>query len=812
MRPLRLLLDGFGSYREPADVDFSDVDFFALVGPTGSGKSTVIDGLCFALYGTVPRWGRENVIAHALAPSANACRVGLVFETGGARYAAVRQLTRDSRGRVHTKEARLDRLDPTVPAEAELSALLEASVEQLAEGDRVTSAVANLLGLGYEHFTQCVLLPQGRFAEFLQAKAGERQDLLVELLAFGVYERVGQLARQRVQLLDRDRALLQGQRDQLVDATDEAEELAKGRVRELVQLSESIAAQLKNRDVAESRAIEARSAADDNRANLGQLERVAVPESTADLAARIAEATATVAAARARRDEAERAEDDARLGRERLGDVGRYQGWRDAYRAAADASQALVERQEALDGVVAVESGARKRLEAAEGALDEAERAEAAARSANEAAAIAARLQVGERCPVCQQTISLLPHHEPPADLKTTAAALGAAKRQHRSCLTESEQARADVEAARRRVRETEQLLDGHLAALAGAPSESVVEATLDAIGAADEALEAAAAAARSARAVLGRAETERGELDAAEQAARAELNRTRDALAALAPPAVSGTDLATDWRTLIGWVQGERDRRAGAQAELDGVAAARRQEVTRIEAVVRALLGEHGIGDTDDVAAAPVRVAERRVEAEGALAVVQAKRERAATLDAQLGDCAEQMAVAGLLGDLLRSNQFERWLCGEALDSLVTEASTTLMELSGGQYELSRDDRNEFVVIDYNDAGTQRPVHTLSGGETFQASLALALALSRQVVSLSGGRRDLDSMFLDEGFGTLDENNLDTVASTLERLAADKDRMVGVVTHVTALAERVPVQFVVTRDATSSHVTKVQL
>jgi len=69
MRPLRLLLDGFGCYRQPAEADFSDVDFFALTGPTGSGKSTLIDGLCFALYGTVPRWGTEIAIAQALAPA-----------------------------------------------------------------------------------------------------------------------------------------------------------------------------------------------------------------------------------------------------------------------------------------------------------------------------------------------------------------------------------------------------------------------------------------------------------------------------------------------------------------------------------------------------------------------------------------------------------------------------------------------------------------------------------------------------------------------------------------------------------------------
>ena len=130
-------------------------------------------------------------------------------------------------------------------------------------------------------------------------------------------------------------------------------------------------------------------------------------------------------------------------------------------------------------------------------------------------------------------------------------------------------------------------------------------------------------------------------------------------------------------------------------------------------------------------------------------------------------------------------------------------------MELSGGQYELDRDERNDLVVIDYEDAGARRPVHTLSGGETFQASLALALALSRQVIGLSAGMRELNSMFLDEGFGTLDSDTLETVASTLERLAADSDRMVGVITHVGELAERVPVRFVVNRTGTTSTIVR---
>ena len=70
MRPMRLDMAGFTVFRDETTVDFTDADFFALVGPTGSGKSTVLDAICFALYGTVPRWGGARGLANALAPSA----------------------------------------------------------------------------------------------------------------------------------------------------------------------------------------------------------------------------------------------------------------------------------------------------------------------------------------------------------------------------------------------------------------------------------------------------------------------------------------------------------------------------------------------------------------------------------------------------------------------------------------------------------------------------------------------------------------------------------------------------------------------
>ena len=142
---------------------------------------------------------------------------------------------------------------------------------------------------------------------------------------------------------------------------------------------------------------------------------------------------------------------------------------------------------------------------------------------------------------------------------------------------------------------------------------------------------------------------------------------------------------------------------------------------------------------------------------------------------------------------------------------TLKIEVDSTVVANPGGQYDLIHD-KGEFSVIDHHDAGLRRAVRTLSGGETFQASLALALALSEQLAGLSTTAASLESIVLDEGFGTLDAATLEVVAATLENLAARGDRMVGVVTHVNALAERVPVRFEIHKDARTAHVERVGL
>jgi exonuclease SbcC len=182
-----------------------------------------------------------------------------------------------------------------------------------------------------------------------------------------------------------------------------------------------------------------------------------------------------------------------------------------------------------------------------------------------------------------------------------------------------------------------------------------------------------------------------------------------------------------------------------------------------------------------------------------------------AARLGGEADAVRRRARVAHELGRHLAASGFPRWLVLEALDLLVADASDLLLRLSNGQYSLvAVDDGSGFGVVDHANANEIRPVRSLSGGETFQASLAFALALSDHMAALAatGGAR-LDAIFLDEGFGTLDADSLETVAATIESLAG-AGRMVGIVTHVRELAERVPVRYVVNKGPRSASVTRV--
>lgn len=139
--------------------------------------------------------------------------------------------------------------------------------------------------------------------------------------------------------------------------------------------------------------------------------------------------------------------------------------------------------------------------------------------------------------------------------------------------------------------------------------------------------------------------------------------------------------------------------------------------------------------------------------------------------------------------------------------DRIIQRANTRLMVMTGGQYELKRrreaeNNRSqsglELDVIDHYN-GSERSVKTLSGGESFKASLSLALGLSDEIQSCAGGIR-LDTMFVDEGFGSLDEESLQQAIKALMGLT-EGNRLVGIISHVAELKEKIDSQIIVTKE-----------
>lgn len=158
-----------------------------------------------------------------------------------------------------------------------------------------------------------------------------------------------------------------------------------------------------------------------------------------------------------------------------------------------------------------------------------------------------------------------------------------------------------------------------------------------------------------------------------------------------------------------------------------------------------------------------------------------------------------------------------ETYILAAYFDRIIAKANTRLMNMSNGQYELKRREEGEKksksgldldIVDHYN--GTERDVRTLSGGESFKASLSLALGLSDEIQSSAGGVK-LDTMFVDEGFGSLDEESLRKAIDTLMSLA-DGNRLIGIISHVSELKERIDKQIVIKKQTNGGSTAEISL
>ena len=766
---------------------------FALTGPTGAGKSSLIDAIIFALYGSVPRYGDLRRVEPVISQGASEARVRLDFSVGEVGYTAVRVARVGSRGGASTKEARLEREDGEILA---------------SDADSVTEQVEGLLGLSYAHFTTCVVLPQGDFARFLQAKPRERQDVLVQLLDLGLYDRIAQLARRRASEAAARVETLAEQLSGLEDATEEG-------LRALERRAEAVGALLERmeregRRIAE---LDARVGVADDGARRAErsieaLEAVTIPEAVIHL-------SREKQAADARHASAEAAARDALAALERLA---AREGERADRGHLADAERALDEAAAAERALAQLREGEGPLRRAADDAEHERVKAEADLASARErlehaaraerAHELAADLEPGDSCPVCGSAVEHLPEHPGGEALAAARAARDAADEAARAAT------RRAAERARDRDAQTARI-DAAIEAAAKSAERARQMPSRDEIAAAQADLEkmiaeraAAEAAATEARAALESAAAAAREISERERALRGDLDRARARVAALEPPVGKHQDLLTDWSALSEWAEAAlpeiRGTRERCREEAERLAEERASLRSGLEAACAALEITPGDSPRETAAAERARLQERVARAGEALAL-----RRRLIQERRLGRARHE--VAEMLGGHLAANRFEKWVLDDAIERLVAGAGEILRELSGGAFSLKVDARRGgFDVVDHTNAELSRSVRTLSGGETFLASLALALALADEIAQLSArGAARLESIFLDEGFGSLDIATLDTVAAALEDLGAG-GRMVGVVSHIPELAERLPTRFEVLREPGSATVRRV--
>lgn len=166
--------------------------------------------------------------------------------------------------------------------------------------------------------------------------------------------------------------------------------------------------------------------------------------------------------------------------------------------------------------------------------------------------------------------------------------------------------------------------------------------------------------------------------------------------------------------------------------------------------------------------------------------------------------------------GNNARRLVFEQYVLATYFEEILRAANLRFLKMTGGRYEMSRvgevgdgrvKDNLEIQVLDYY-TGKYRSVRTLSGGESFKASLSLALGMSDVIQAMNGGIR-VDTLFVDEGFGALDEESLDQACNTLMSLA-EKNCLIGVISHVPELRNRIDKQLVIEKTSSGSRVRNV--
>ena len=873
MRPERLRLSAFGPYAGQEDLDFSALGnhtLFLICGPTGAGKSTILDAMCYALYGKTSgavRSGedlRSNYVGYD-----RKTYVEFDFAIGDRHYRIYRsptQLLERQKG------------DRSKPVEHKGKADFYEIDEEGREKAHITSkgvdsAVEKLLGVGLEQFRQIILLPQGDFRKLLLADSSDRQKIMEQLFQTGIYLAFEKRLQEETQKLKTEYSRGELQRTTLLETcrSESEEELEKQaeinekvlkeketefmqadkeqqvflRAYDEANVLHGAFLRLETAEMALKRMEEKRKEKEELRGHIKMIraaqsvtkewsEAVNAKKQQRTAAVTLEKAAADLPVKEKAKAEAKQAlalfEKEKPKQKERIEMKGKLEQYRNPSRSYGTAKR----EAERLAGIYAVKQKEAERLRKQVSAAEK----KAAEDKKNwlcrnrifmegQAFVLAEKLTDGQPCPVCGS----LSHPAPAVagedritekDVKDAERQMHLSEDAEKKIRHEAEAYQAkELAAAKESADKAMTVLSELEKNLPAAYRDSLalekeIKDLETRISSFEKSLEQAEEKQKNAETIY-QALKEQKELLEKQAGEFLKVSEEKNCILKI-KVAEAGF---TDWFECSRYMK-EVPRLEAYENDLKIYDQSVHAEEEKIKGEKEKTAGKTK-PDMNDWNEKRMKLLEsmKRFAAEKAEKETELKKQKETLkklyqLKETQKEIGEKYSLVAHLWEIAQGKEtginLERFVLGALLDAVTEKANLRLMEMSGNRYELLRkrgersDGRKkaglDLEVFDGN-TGRARPAATLSGGETFLASLSLALGLADVVQEYAGGVH-LDAMFIDEGFGSLDSESLDLAMKTLQELKG-QNRLIGLISHVGGLEERIPVKLRVTKTQTGS-------
>lgn len=873
MRPERLRISAFGPYAGEEDMDFSVLEnhtLFLICGPTGAGKSTILDAMCYALYGKTSgavRSGedlRSNYVGYD-----RKTYVEFDFAIGDRHYRIYRsptQLLERQKG------------DRSKPVEHKGKADFYEIDEEGREKSHITSkgvdsAVEELLGVGVEQFRQIILLPQGDFRKLLLADSSDRQKIMEQLFQTGIYLAFEKRLQEETQKLKTEYSRGELQRTTLLETcrSESEEELEKQaeinekvlkeketefmqadkeqqvflRAYDEANVLHGAFLRLETAETALKRMEEKRKEKEELRGHIKMIraaqsvtkewsEAVNAKKQQRTAAETLEKAAADLPVKEKAKAEAEQAlalfEKEKPKQKERIEMKGKLEQYRNPSRSYGTAKR----EAERLAGIYAVKQKEAERLREQVSAAEK----KAAEDKKNwlcrnrifmegQAFVLAEKLTDGQPCPVCGS----LSHPAPAAagEDRITEKDVKDAERQMHLSDDAEKKIRHEAEAYQAKELATAKESADKAITVLSELEKNLPAAYRDSL-ALEKEIKDLETRISSFEKSLEQAEEKRKNAETIYQALKeqkellekqaGEFLKVSEEKNRILKIKVAETGF-TDWFECSQYMK-EVPQLEAYENDLKIYDQSVHAEEEKIKGEKEKTAGKTK-PDMNDWNEKRMKLLEnmKQFAAEKAEKETELKKQKETLkklyqLKETQKEISEKYSLVAHLWEIAQGKEtginLERFVLGALLDAVTEKANLRLMEMSGNRYELLRkrgersDGRKkaglDLEVFDGN-TGRARPAATLSGGETFLASLSLALGLADVVQEYAGGVH-LDAMFIDEGFGSLDSESLDLAMKTLQELKG-QNRLIGLISHVGGLEERIPAKLRVTKTQTGS-------